>query len=131
MKTLKFLIIFILSISALLFTYKAIAGKLYIKPDLEMKRAARLLKEADQDFRMAKVHLELSPAIARKEFEHAQKRYSQIIDIIQLYGAGYYTPGDIMDFETRIDECSLWIRKADENIRRKSGTGARKTLSVF
>lgn len=93
------------------------AGKLYIKPELERKRVARLLEEADSDFRTAKVHMTLSPETALTEFQLARDKFKAAIEIIQDYGEGYYTPGDVEDFEKRIRECEMWINKCEIEAR--------------
>ncbi len=95
------------------------AGKLYIKPELERKRAARLLDEADSDFRNAKIHLDFSPEIAITEFENAMRKYKDAVEIIEQYGAGYYTPGDVEDYLQRAKECQAWINKCREQLKKK------------
>ena len=62
------------------------AGKLYIKPELELRRAERLVETADADYRNAKIHMLLSPEIAVKEFEQAWGKYKDAIEIIEKYG---------------------------------------------
>ncbi|MDD5439609.1 MAG: hypothetical protein PHS37_05440 [Candidatus Omnitrophica bacterium] len=93
------------------------AGKLYIKPDLEIKRAERLLDEAETEFRNGKVHITLSPDIAEPEFVLSKQKYQQAIELIERYGAGQYTPGDVDDFRKRMGECDLWIQKAKDQLK--------------
>jgi len=92
------------------------AGNLYIKPDLEMKRTARLLEEADADFRNGKIHISLSPEIALLEFDHSKSKYKQAVEIIEKYGQGSFTPGDVEDFKARMQECDLWIQKSKDSL---------------
>jgi len=118
MKAVKFLfVIGSIAVIAGMFPHLLYAGKLYIKPDLEVKRAERLLSEADADFRNGKVHITLSPDIALPEFELAQDKYKQAIELIERYGAGNYTPGDVDDFRKRMNECDLWIQKSKDQIK--------------
>jgi hypothetical protein len=98
------------------------AGKLYIKPDLERKRAARLLSEADADFRNAKIHIALSPELALPEFESSKEKYREAVEILDKYGEGFYTPGDLEDFSSTIKDCDTWIARAKEQLNTiKSG----------
>jgi hypothetical protein len=103
------------------------AGKLYIKPDLERKRVARLLSEADSDFRNAKIHIGLSPELALPEFESSKEKYKQAIEIIDKYGEGYYTPGDLDDFSNRVKECDTWISKSQEALSAAKSSKATTT----
>ena len=100
------LIIAIVMTIAVSINSRIFAGKLYIKPELELARAARLIDRADQDFRNAKIHMLLSPDISIREFEEARRKYEDAIKIIEEYGAGHYTPGDIQDLSHRSRECS-------------------------
>lgn len=93
------------------------AGKLYIKADLELKRAARLVEMADSDYRNAKIHMLLSPDIASREFAQAHDKYKQAVEIIEVYGAGYYTPGDIEDLTQRKQECIQWIDECKKKLK--------------
>ena len=111
------LVIFIVSV-VLFISYNVYGGKLYIKPQLEIKRAERLLNEAEQDFRNGKIHITLSPEIACTEFEMAKDKYKQAIEIIEDYGEGYYTPGDVEDFTKRMNECAIWIKNSSLQIKK-------------
>jgi len=114
-----FLLGVIVVFSVIFTTINVYAGKLYIKPELERKRAARLLNEADLEFRNGKIHITLSPEIAYREFELSKKKYKQAIELIETYGAGYYTPGDVEDFNTRIEECELWMEKCRDRVNNR------------
>lgn len=120
MKTLKYFLSLFLIVLVVLISYTAFAGKLYIKPDLELKRAARLIKEADTEFRSGKIHIALSPEIAIREFEVSMEKYEQVIEIVEKYGAGTYSPGDLEDLEDKMKQCEEWIKKSKQNIN-KSG----------
>ncbi len=110
----KFVVFLMLAAS---FSLNVFAGKLYIKPELERKRADRLLDEAESDFRNAKIHLTFSPEISLTEFTLAKEKFKQAVEIIEQYGAGYYTPGDVDDFQNRIKECDIWITNAMKKVR--------------
>jgi hypothetical protein len=119
MKTHKSLL-FILTVSILvLLSYEAFAGKLFIKPKLELKRATRLIREAENDFRTGKIHIALSPELSIHEFTSAMNKYEDIVVIIDKYGAGTYSPGALEDFEDKIEECEDWIKKAKRTMSRK------------
>ena len=109
-------IITALALFILFTSVNVFAGKLYIKPDLELKRAERLIDMADADFRNGKIHFTLSPEIALNEFKLAKEKYIQIIQILEKYGAGHYTPGDVQDFRNLINECELWLRKSQRTL---------------
>lgn len=96
------------------------AGRLYIKPNLERNRAERLLDEAEMEFRNGKLHITLSPEISVEEFRIAKEKIAQAIEIIEKYGEGYFTPGDVDDFTERMRECDLWIRRSQQAIRDQS-----------
>ena len=59
----------------------------------------------------------LSPEIAVREFEQAWRKYKDAIDIIEKYGAGRYTPGDIEDLDRLRKECIQWIDECKAAIR--------------
>lgn len=110
---------FILIVVVALIGINSLGGKLYIKPELERARAARLLQEGDADFRNGKIHITLSPEIALEEFKLAKERYKQAVEIIKIYGEGYFTPGDLDDFEKKVKECDSWTLKASQGIKDK------------
>jgi hypothetical protein len=119
MKLHKYVIFTLTCILLALFSYKAFAGKLYIKPELELKRASRLIREAENDFRTAKIHIALSPELAINEFESAMDKYEDIVVIIEKHGAGQYSPGALEDFEEKIEECEDWIKKSKSKMNKK------------
>jgi len=123
----KLVIAMLLAVSAML-AYNAFGGKLYIKPELERNRAARLLSEADADFRNGKIHITLSPEISVTEFQLAKEKYKQAVELIEIYGAGYYSPGDIEDYNNKTKECDIWIRKSSQEIKQKK---ANSNSTVF
>jgi len=111
-----FVLVIIVGVACILFVSQVYAGKLYIKPELELKRAKRLLNEANSDFRNGKLHISFSPEISFTEFELARKKYKQAIEIIEKFGAGHYTPGDVSDFTNRMNECTHWTKKSQQAI---------------
>lgn len=117
-RSLAISVVFFLA-AAVLISINVFAGKLYIKPDLELKRSARLLEEANADFVNAKIHITRQPEIALTEFEMAKEKYREAISIIEVYGAGYYSPGDVDDFKNRIKECDIWLEKSAELLEQK------------
>jgi len=110
MKKTKYILFLFLLVVVVLLSYTAFAGKLFIKPDLEIKRATRLLQEADTEFRSGKIHIALSPEIAIREFEVSMEKYEQVIEILDKYGAGIYSPGDLEDLEDKMKQCEEWIK---------------------
>lgn len=109
---------------AVLISSLVFAGNLYIKPNLERKRAERLLEEAEKEFSNAKVHITLSPEISIHEFELSRSKIKQAVELIEKYGEGYYSPGDVDDFNSRMKESEMWIEKCKKAIEEKTAEKA-------
>lgn len=119
---LRYVILFLaLSLTMVLIGNNVIAGKLYIKPDLERNRAERLIQMANKDFWNAKIHMTLSPETAITEFKQAKRKFKDAIAIIESFGAGYYTPGDVEDMTKRMKECDQWIEECKRLLQQEQG----------
>ena len=90
----------------------AYAGKLYIKPQLQINRANRLLEEAEDEFNWGKTHFALSPEVSASEFQSAAEKYNTAADILEEWGEGYAIPADIIDYRNKAKQGLEWYEKA-------------------